>query len=35
MVRAYVERGSSTEARWQRMEEILSEPTLPEDLLAG
>jgi hypothetical protein len=35
MVRDYVERGPTTEARWQRMERILSEPTLPEDLLKG
>ena len=35
MVRDYVERGTSTDARWQRMERILSEPTLPEDLLKG
>ena len=35
MVRGYVERGSSTEARWQRMEKILSEPTLPAELLGS
>jgi hypothetical protein len=35
MVRDYVGRGPTTEARWQRMERILSEPTLPEDLLKG
>ena len=34
MVRAYVEAaGSSPEARWARMEKVISEPTLPSDLL--
>jgi hypothetical protein len=33
MVRAHVERAGSPEARWRRMEAILSEPTLPADLL--
>ena len=34
LVRAYIERGNpdATE-RWRRMEKILSEPTVPEDLL--
>ncbi|MES2904163.1 MAG: hypothetical protein V4696_08265 [Pseudomonadota bacterium] len=33
MVRADVERaGTSREARWKRMEQLLSEPTLPSDL---
>ena len=33
MVRASVERaGSSAEARWKRMQAIISEPTLPSDL---
>ena len=33
MVRANVERaGPSPEARWKRMEQLLSEPTLPSDL---
>ena len=33
MVRASVERaGPSPQARWKRMEEIISEPTLPGDL---
>ena len=35
LVRAYIERGNpDTATRWQRMEKILSEPTLPDDLLA-
>lgn len=35
MVRAYVEAaGPSQQARWARMERILSEPTVPADLLA-
>ncbi|QDM40317.1 hypothetical protein C0V74_04060 [Altererythrobacter sp. TH136] len=35
MVRAHVEAaGATQEAKWRRMEQILSEPTLPEDLLA-
>ena len=34
MVRAAVERaGPSPQARWKRMEQLLSEPTLPSDLL--
>ncbi len=34
LVRAYIERGSpDTATRWRRMEKILSEPTLPSDLL--
>ena len=34
MVRAYVEAvGPSPEARWKRMEQVISEPTLPSDLL--
>lgn len=34
LVRLYVERGNPDEAeRWRRMEKILSEPTLPSDLL--
>ena len=34
MVRAYVERaGSGDAARWKRMEAVISEPTLPSDLL--
>ena len=33
MVRADVERaGASPQARWKRMEQLLSEPTLPSDL---
>ena len=36
MVRAYVEAaGSDPRTRWERMEKILSEPTLPSDLKAG
>ena len=36
MVRAFVERGnSSADEKWQRMEKILSEPTLPDDLGPG
>ena len=36
MVRADVEAaGNSPEARWARMEQLLSEPTLPRDLKAG
>lgn len=35
MVRAYVERaGPDQGARWKRMEAVISEPTLPSDLLA-
>lgn len=35
LVRAYVERaGPSPEARWARMKRILSEPTLPADLVS-
>ncbi|QPQ54462.1 hypothetical protein IC614_08940 [Allosphingosinicella flava] len=34
MVRTYVEAaGPSSDARWKRMEEVISEPTLPNDLL--
>jgi hypothetical protein len=34
MVRAYVEAaGTSPRARWAAMERIISEPTLPSDLL--
>jgi hypothetical protein len=34
LVRGYVERGSpDAKTRWMRMEKILSEPTLPVDLL--
>ena len=34
LVRNYIERGNPAEAeRWRRMEKILSEPTLPSDLL--
>ena len=34
LVRGYVERGNPNETeRWRRMEKILSEPTLPSDLL--
>jgi hypothetical protein len=34
MVRAYVEAaGTSADARWKRMEQVISEPTLPSDLL--
>lgn len=34
LVRGYIERGNPDAAtRWQRMEKILSEPTLPSDLL--
>jgi hypothetical protein len=34
LVRAYIERGNPDETeRWRRMEQILSEPTLPSDLL--
>jgi hypothetical protein len=34
LVRNYVERGNPAEAeRWRRMEKILSEPTLPSNLL--
>jgi hypothetical protein len=34
LVRGYIERGSPDEKeRWRRMEKILSEPTLPSDLL--
>jgi len=33
LVRGYIERGNPDEkTRWQRMEKILSEPTLPSDL---
>ncbi|MEO8141990.1 MAG: hypothetical protein ABI617_04965, partial [Sphingomicrobium sp.] len=33
MIRAAVERaGASPQARWKRMEQLLSEPTLPSDL---
>jgi hypothetical protein len=32
MVAADVEREPTEAARWKRMEEILSEPTLPSDL---
>lgn len=36
MVRAYVERaGPSSDVRWERMERLLSEPTLPVDLLGN
>ena len=35
MVRAWVERGNpSRDEMWRRMERIVSEPTLPSDLLA-
>jgi hypothetical protein len=35
MARAYVEAGSPNEAeKWRRMEKLLSEPTLPSDLIA-
>jgi hypothetical protein len=35
MVRAYIESGAANEStRWQRMEQLLSEPTQPTDLLA-
>ncbi len=35
MVRAYVEgAGTSSDARWNRMKTLLSEPTLPADLIA-
>ncbi len=34
MVKAYIERGNPAEAeKWARMEKLLSEPTLPSDLL--
>jgi hypothetical protein len=34
LVRDYIERGNPDAAeRWRRMEKILSEPTLPADLL--
>jgi hypothetical protein len=34
LVRGYIERGNpDAKTRWQRMEKILSEPTLPSDLL--
>ena len=34
LVRGYIERGNPDQAtRWQRMEKILSEPTLPSDLV--
>ena len=36
MVRADVARaGASPQARWKRMEQLLSEPTLPSDLRGG
>ena len=36
MVRAYVEAaGPDPGARWERMERVMSEPTLPGDLLVG
>jgi hypothetical protein len=35
MVQAFIERaGASPEARWAAMERVISEPTLPRDLLA-
>jgi hypothetical protein len=34
-VRDYIERGDpDAKTRWERMEKILSEPTLPSDLIA-
>ena len=36
MIRADVEAGGATpQARWKRMEQLLSEPTLPSDLKGG
>lgn len=36
LVKGYIERGKADKSeRWQRMEKILSEPILPEDLQAG
>ena len=35
MVRAHVEAAGDMDARWERMKQILSAPTLPSDLTAG